>query len=370
MAIETDKTYGANTNVRKASPEFVNLRSKFNVAESRKDILEQGYAYFPGGGRDAKNACTFTNEYEVYAQNVGIVGTGLSGDRQPTITLYLSPSNVTWDYKLRTNIIDTYGGQVVQILGVSIENLTIEGFFGLEGMWGFNFSAKDENPESPTFGKYQSRFAQGDRRNWDEKYGQYGNGLVQFSEWFKRYFYQTTQAGGFAKQNITFRYPHMGWEWRIRPVSFPQVRFANDELLPQWRLECDFIEDIQGTFTQAVTTNAKAALGRFKNGVGFQEFIEWSQPVYKTTKDRATVAGELAASYSDIIGGEYSEKDIETLITRGFSHPVVNNTPYLKNPKAYEPSKSPDGLSPNPVENPDRSRIEDIPDDSPLRGLI
>lgn len=364
MATETDRTYGANTNVRKASPEFVNLRSKFNYAEGRKDVLEQGYAYFPGGNRDAKNACTFTNEYEVYAAKAGVIGTGLTTGRNPTITLYLSPSNVTWDYTLRTNIVDTYGGQVVQILGVSIENLTIEGFFGLEGMWGLNTKIKNEDPNSFNFGRYQSRFVRGDRRVWDEDYGQYGNGLVQFSEWFKRYFYQTTQAGGFAKQNITFKYPHMGWEWSIRPLTFPQVRFANNELLPQWRIECDFIEDVQGTFTQTVTANAKAALGRYKNGVGFKEFIEWSQPVYKTTKDRAEIAGEIAASYSDIVGGEYSEKDIETLIARGFSHPVVDNTPYLKNPKAYKTSQNPNRLESNP------SRVEDIPDDSPLRGVL
>jgi len=236
-------SYGANINTRALDrSKFDSLRSTFKI-DGDDEALTQGRAYFPGGQRDPSNICTFSYEED------GV---------QDVLTLYLSPNNVTWDYKLKTNVIDTYGGQVVQVLGVSIENLTIQGFFGSEGMWGFNFDEFEaDNP-----GKYQSRFSQGDRRNWEEKYGKMGNGLVQFSEWFKTYFYKTTQAGKFSRQNMVFRYPHMNWVWKIRPLNFPRVRFANDELLPQWSIECDFIEDIQSSFISEVTNSAKTALSR------------------------------------------------------------------------------------------------------------
>lgn len=273
--------------------------------------------YFPGGSRDSRHYCSFS---------LGSTLTNNENDPNQipkTISLYLSPNNVTWRYQLRTNVIDTYGGQVIQILGVSIEDLTLRGFFGGEGMWGF-----DE--------KNVSRYESSNYKQWQElSTPSLRNGMVQFSEWFKTYFYYVTQAGGFEKDNIVFSYPHLGWLWKIRPLDFPRIRFANDELVPQWELKCDFIEDIQNYFIQEVTESAKKALTRFRDNVGWSEFIEWSQPVYTTQQNRKEVAREIATNYSDFIGGDFSEKEIETLITRGFSYPVSSLTPHI------EPSQNP-----------------------------
>lgn len=38
----------------------------------------------------------------------------------------VDPYNISWGYNLRTQVTDTYGGKVVQILGVELTNLTIE----------------------------------------------------------------------------------------------------------------------------------------------------------------------------------------------------------------------------------------------------
>jgi len=321
MAIRRAKTTkpirkkpGDNFNDKARPREFSNLRSTFKF-DSREDYLEQERdgvdrdhaAYFKGGIRSTRNICTFTSE--ICTPN--------------TITLYLSPNNVNWEYNLKTNIINTYGGQVVQILGVSIENLTIEGFFGSEGMWGFN-RGRNNN-------LINERFNDSNVKSWES--GKLGSGLYQLSEWFKTYFYRITQAGNFNKEYMVFKYPHMGWEWNIRPLEFPRVRFANDELLPQWRITCDFIEDLQSNFTQEITKSAKAALGRMRNNVGFSEFIEWSSPIYNTKKDRQKVANEIGAKYSELLGSDFSEKEIQTLITRGFSYPANELAPHIRNYK-------------------------------------
>lgn len=283
--------------------EKTSLRSRFNLNQNNR--LEQGVAYFPGGFRDLKNICTFTCNICT----------------PKTITLYLSPNNVSWDYSLKTNVIDTYGGQVIQILGVSIQDLVIEGFFGSEGMWGYNL-VDSRNGRIINNSRFED--SDGEINKWKEEGQMIQNGLYQFSQWFKTYFYQITQQGNYNTSNMTFSYPHMGWEWHIRPLAMPKVRFANNEFAPQWQLECDFIEDFQGTFTEQVNKTATTQLKSFPGGVGFSQFIEWSEPVYKNQQDRSAVAGDVGTKYSEFISQDLTDSQLNTLITQGYSYPASN----------------------------------------------
>lgn len=299
---------GASQNSVRRIGEFASLRSTF---KDQDNFLRQGddsgnRSYFPGGNRSLENVCYFKSS-------------GLNMNPEQ-ITLYLSPNNVTWDYTLKTNVIDTYGGQVVQILGVSIENMTIEGFFGSEGMWGWNVN----NEGHLTSSRFEQESAK-DYLNDPMK-----SGLYQLSEWFKEYFYKVTQYGNFQTENLVFHYPHMDWEWNIRPLDFPRVRFANDELLPQWQLKCDFIEDKQGTFTQEVTNSAKVALTKLEGKVGFSRFIEWSEPMYKSAEDRTKVASDVGVKYSEFVGKEFTDDEVKILAAGGFSFPSKNLDPYVE----------------------------------------
>jgi hypothetical protein len=42
----------------------------------------------------------------------------------------VDPSNVSWSYALDTAVIDTLGGQVIQVVGASLSDLTVSGDFG------------------------------------------------------------------------------------------------------------------------------------------------------------------------------------------------------------------------------------------------
>jgi hypothetical protein len=293
--------------------EKTSLRSRFNLDQNKRlaqvtTTPTQGTenaAYFPGGFRDLRNVCTFT----------------CSICDPQTITLYLSPNNVSWNYSLKTNVIDTYGGQVIQILGVSIDDLMIQGFFGSEGMWGYNLI------NNPAKGRVinNSRFEDADTEaiKWKEDQNTQ-NGLYQFSQWFKTYFYKITQQGNWNTSNITFEYPHMGWKWHIRPLSMPKVRFANNEIAPQWQLQCDFIEDFQSSFHQQILDTALKQLKSFPGGVGFSQFIEWSEPVYKNQQERSSIASDIGVKYSDFIQQDVTDSQLKTLITQGYSYPVSN----------------------------------------------
>lgn len=47
-----------------------------------------------------------------------------------TIALPYNPNNVTWNYNLNRQVIDTYGGRVIQILSVSTQQMTFIGDAG------------------------------------------------------------------------------------------------------------------------------------------------------------------------------------------------------------------------------------------------
>ena len=296
------------------------LRSTFHRDNNGR--LTQGEdgntAYFGGGHRNIKNVCYFSTPVFENDPNY-----------PKQIKLYLTPNNVVWDYTLKTNVIDTYGGQVIQVLGVSIENMTIQGFFGEEGMWGIE--TNDDGTFKVDGG---SRFDTSDVYKWQE--GPFMNGLFQFSQWFKEYFYRITQLGNFSTAFMQFDYPHMGWKWLIRPLELPRVRFANNELAPQWQLNCDFIEDLQRTFTGTVNETAKTALSKLKDGVGFMEFISWSEPVYSSATDMSTMIKDTGQKYSKFMETELTDKQIKTLITQGYSYPSqVNNNIETTNYEKY-----------------------------------
>ena len=118
-----------------------------------------------------------------------------------------------------------------------------------------------------------------------------------------------------------------------------KVRFANDELAPQWELQCDFIEDFQGTFTQEVAQSAKTQLSKFRDGVGFLEFIEWSEPVYKNQQERSTLAKDVGSNYSKFIAQELTDSQLKTLITQGYSYPASNKN----NVEAVNARRQPNG---------------------------
>lgn len=46
---------------------------------------------------------------------------------------YVDPTDISWGYKLNTSVQDTYGGRVIQILSVSLTQLTVKASSGMRG---------------------------------------------------------------------------------------------------------------------------------------------------------------------------------------------------------------------------------------------
>lgn len=256
--------------------------------------------YYEGMARDHDNYCEFRVPGKVVSPNV--------------IRLPLPPSGITWDYNLRYQAYDTIGGQVVQILGVDIKNVTLSGLFGFESHWGKRYNR----------GRVESLYeTEGKMVPWRDD-PNVRNGLLAFAHWFRSYFNAITQAGDYDKVPMRFSYPHKGYEWVIRPYSFPSLRFANDEVAPKWEIQCDIVEELQGHVTKDITSKVKFDLKGINNGVGFTEFIQWSEPQYKDPSKKAEAVRSLGEKYGAYVD-TFDEEQIKYLRDRGFSYPALGD---------------------------------------------
>lgn len=48
----------------------------------------------------------------------------------PSIAFRLDPELITWNWQVLTNVIETIGGRVIQVLGARLEDLTVQGSLG------------------------------------------------------------------------------------------------------------------------------------------------------------------------------------------------------------------------------------------------
>ena len=115
-----------------------------------------------------------------------------------------------WGYNLNTQVYPTYGGEVVQILSVYIDDLQIGGsiatYSQMEAIYSY-------------FAAYMQIATQGR---------------------------SPTPNPGISAYNmepITFTYPARGWEFEIMPMSVPGFYMAHDLVLPSWQLTAHVVDD-------------------------------------------------------------------------------------------------------------------------------
>lgn len=295
------------------SDEYYNTLNPFFTKAAGSDFVD---AYFPGGGYDLGNRCLFQYVSEGKTKKLGLI---------------VPPSNITWNYSLRTKIENTYGGQVIQILGVQIDNFKLKGYVPV-GFWGEEWKERwneqlgrkeryiDNNYiDSPAQTQYYLESENPDDRR--------KNGLVHMANFFRDFFAEKTQ-NNFSIKNMEFFYPHYGWtdnkSIKLIPISFPRVRIANNEVLPEWELECSVVEHLSSHFVSQVSSKGLNQLQTnkaLKEGIGFKEFIEWSDPSATTDISVSEQARNLGASVANFLT-QFNPQESESLAQAGFSYPA------------------------------------------------
>jgi hypothetical protein len=171
----------------------------------------------------------------------------------------VKPDSITWSYNLNTQNYPTFGGEVVQILSMFIDDMTITG----------------------TVSSYTKM---------EKIYG-----------WFTAYMQRATQGKSQAYDTtpVTVTYPHRGWQFLIQPKAAPGFRYGRDVVAPTWSITAAVVEsppDFKDVLKTDIEANAMQEEGFKPFGtataeIGFSAFNPWSAPnTGKTYKEGATQA--------------------------------------------------------------------------------
>jgi hypothetical protein len=121
-----------------------------------------------------------------------------------------------WAYGMNTATFPTYGGEVVQILSVYIDNITIRGTVSTYRQMEQIYSYFTNYLQVATQGK-----TTGSQGGADNGY---------------------TDTGAYNLRPITFAYPARGWQFLVYPMSVPGFHLGDDVTAPTWALSA-FVDD-------------------------------------------------------------------------------------------------------------------------------
>lgn len=231
-----------------------------------------------------------------------------------TMTLRHNPYNVSWTYNVNTHVQDTYTGQVIQILSVNIDKITIEGQLGIEGPYGKKVvrgQIKDRD--------YSEQF------DYTASSGKYV-GLHAMVEFFREYFAVSTQGadaeitGHYAQAPMTVSYgvdthPTSRLWPQIIPVSFPSFRRENNNFAPEWRVEAHVLEadpKIKPEATQKV-------LERLRQGIGYKVANPFSDPLLNNA-DVLAFQDKIIGGFRDMLP-DFNQRELQELIWNGVTVP-------------------------------------------------
>lgn len=171
----------------------------------------------------------------------------------PDLILDTNPDQIVWSYGLNTQNYQTFGGEVVQILSMFIDDMTIAG----------------------TVKSYKK--------------------MEKIYEWFVAYMQLSTQGNRqlYDTTPITFYYPARGWKFLLQPKAAPGFKYGTQVVAPTWSLKATVVESPE-SFENLIKTEAEMnamqdpafkPFGKATARIGFSEFNPWTTPntgkVYK-----------------------------------------------------------------------------------------
>lgn len=130
------------------------------------------------------------------------------------LNISVNPDQVTWAYGLNTASTPTYGGEVVQILSVYFDDMTIAG----------------------TVSSYTE--------------------LETIYSWFIAYMQYATQGRNqpsYDQRPVTFSYPERQWRFDIWPKALPGFRYGRDVVAPTWTVVAAVTETSDGDSTSSLS---------------------------------------------------------------------------------------------------------------------
>lgn len=224
------------------------------------------------------------------------------------------PDQITWNYGLNTSVYPTFGGEVVQILSVYFDDMTVAG----------------------TVSSYAE--------------------LEAIYSWFIAYMQYATQGRSdpsFDQHPVTFQYPQRGWTFQIWPKALPGFRYARDVVAPTWKLVAAVKEPDATMADQIKTLSAFNAskTGKFASfgkatadfgGTGDLTSNPWASPDADPALRGQTMSaylakqvGQLADTFNAWVGDFSHDQESQLPGFANISQPVkVKGTPGKQKKKA------------------------------------
>lgn len=271
--------------------------------------------------------------------------------KEHRLSLAIDPYNVEWTYNVNTQVYDTYGGQVIQVLSVNIDTLTIDGQIGKPGPFGIHKQTdKKHKIKDPRWGGWVKpgdwiTNESGAGQQWNPNYHTEHIGLYQLSQFFAKYFMESTQGavkgepGKFIQMpmHITYDagpYPAASANagaahqtefrhWEAFPNSFPSFSRDNKEFAPLWKLEFS-VYQADPNVEFATKNDAIKELSRIRDGIGWEAKNPWVDPAANPKDPPSTVLNKLVSEYKHFLP-KITNGDLSQMIWQGISLPAVES---------------------------------------------
>jgi hypothetical protein len=175
----------------------------------------------------------------------------------PQVTFRIDPQNISWNWNILTNVIETIGGRVVQVIGAYLSDLQIEGSFG-----------QDHSQKSPR----------------DESWFQ-AEAFFQAIESMMEFQSQDSNQQSLMHPPATFSYPPQGLKFSvyIKDITDPEggnsVTMTPGKFNNRYLLTLFIVQDGSDTLVKAgdsngvVSQNQAAAIdayfARISDGIGW-----------------------------------------------------------------------------------------------------
>lgn len=184
------------------------------------------------------------------------------------IPFHAGPSDIRWQYQMKTSTLPTLGGKVVQILGVSLGDMTLTGRFGVNR-------------------------AKGDTEAWQDQ--------VRFRDQVKEWSEQADAQR--SPRPLRFVYPPRNWDFKCFVKTFSDVTHDIHEIAPEYTIVLHLLEDS----TKKVIKDVKDLyLKRLMDGVG------WKQTSYNGPTE-----GDVAELLDGKTIGEYLASEAQKAFESG-----------------------------------------------------
>lgn len=219
---------------------------------------------------------------------------------QGDLVIHVNPNSVEWSYGLNTANFPTYGGEVVQILSIFVDDMTITG----------------------------------DIRSYGD--------MERIYQWFLLYMQSATQGdklGAYDPHPVNFSFPERGWNFNIYPKNLPGFKYSRDVVVPSYTIEAAVL-DADDDLKKLITDNAAieaygggdiSGFGKATAAIGFIEDNPFSGPTFDTfTKEIADFSKAQGDFFQQLVQ-DWSNHDFKDLTPA--SGPTDPNKVLLKGDK-------------------------------------